>query len=288
MNSAGNRAGERPSKPSTNEATSGRNKGTSNDKLSSSSKPGVSTNDRTKPSTGSGDRNKPSAGTSDRTKDNVNGGRGNGNNNNNNNINGGRGNGNTNINIQNNYYGRPNTMPYYRTPYAYGGYHYYCYHPYYYHPYTPYYYGPYYNPWGVFVATIAVTAIVVNSQSQQYYYDNGVYYVQSDGGYTVVEAPAGVSVKALPKEAQTVVVNETTNNYYYAGTYYEKKGDEYVVVPPTAGTVVENLPKGGEEVKIGEVTYVQVGKTYYQPIKKDGKDMYEVVNVEKEQESKQK
>ena len=107
------------------------------------------------------------------------------------------------------------------------------------------------------------------------------------GGKLIVKMKS-LKVKALPKEAQTVVVNETTNNYYYAGTYYEKKGDEYVVVPPTAGTVVENLPEGGEEVKIGDVTYVQVGKTYYQPIKKDGKEMYEVVNVEKADEDKQK
>jgi hypothetical protein len=51
-------------------------------------------------------------------------------------------------------------------------------------------------------------------------------------------------------------------------------------VPPTAGTVVENLPEGGEEVKIGDVTYVKLGDTYYQPVKLDGKDMYEVVNIE--------
>jgi hypothetical protein len=77
-----------------------------------------------------------------------------------------------------------------------------------------------------------------------------------------------------------VVVNETTNNYYYGGAYYEKSGDGYTVVPPTAGTVVENLPEGGEEVKIGDVTYVKFGETYYQPIQKDGKDVYEVVQIE--------
>jgi hypothetical protein len=272
----GSRAGDQTERPSINDMSDGKNKGLYNDKISGS-KLDVSANDRTKPSKGSGARNRATPGTIDRTKNNVSGGRGNGNTN----IN-------TNINIQNNYYGRPNTIPYYRPPYAYGGFHYYCYQPYYYHPYTPYYYGPFYNPWGFFVTTIAITAIVVTAQNQQYYYDSGVYYVRSDGGYTVVEAPAGVTVKALPKEAQTVVVNETTNNYYYGGTYYEKSGDEYIVVPPTAGTVVEHLPKGGEEVKIGEVTYVQVGKTYYQPIKKDGKEMYEVVNVEKADEDKEK
>jgi hypothetical protein len=47
----------------------------------------------------------------------------------------------------------------------------------------------------------------------------------------------------------------------------------------TAGTVVENLPEGGEEVTVGDRKYVKIGETYYQPIEKDGKQMYEVVEV---------
>jgi hypothetical protein len=53
-------------------------------------------------------------------------------------------------------------------------------------------------------------------------------------------------------------------------------------VPPTAGTVVDNLPEGGEEVTIGDVKYVKFGETYYQPVKVDGKDKYEVVLVEQD------
>jgi Family of unknown function (DUF6515) len=44
--------------------------------------------------------------------------------------------------------------------------------------------------------------------------------------------------------------------------------------------VVEGLPEGGEEVKIGDQTYVKVGETYYSPVKVDGKDKYEVVQIE--------
>lgn len=173
-----------------------------------------------------------------------------------------------------------NYRPYPRPPYVYGGHRYYCFHPYFYHPYHPFYWGPVWHPWGFFVATIATTAIIVSVENQHYYYDQGVYYIQSNGGYTVVQAPVGATVKTLPDNTQTVVVNETTNNYYYGGTYYEKSKDGYTVVPPTAGTVVENLPEGGEEVKIGDVTYVKYGETYYQPIQQDGKNMYEVVQIE--------
>ncbi|WP_230981518.1 DUF6515 family protein [Echinicola salinicaeni] len=176
-----------------------------------------------------------------------------------------------------------NPRPYYRPPYSYGRYRYYCYRPYYYHPFRPYYWGPAWHPWGFFVASLAATAIVISIENQRYHYDNGVYYVQSNNGYTVVEPPVGATVQTLPKETTTVVVNETTNNYYYGGTYYEKTDEGYTVVPPTAGTIVENLPEGAEEVKIGHQTYVQYGETYYQPIQLDGKNMYEVVQVEEEE-----
>jgi len=130
------------------------------------------------------------------------------------------------------------------------------------------------------VTTLAATAIIVSVESQQYHYDQGVYYTAGNGGYTAVAAPVGATISTLPQNSQTVVVNETTNNYYYAGSYYEKSDNGYTVVPPTAGTVVENLPDGGKEVKIGSQSYVQFGDTYYQPITQDGKDMYEVAEVE--------
>ncbi len=187
---------------------------------------------------------------------------------------------NVNVNRNRNTVVRRNPVPYRRPPYVYGGRRYYCYHPYRYHPYRPVYWGPAWHPWGFFVATLAVTAIIVSVNNQPYHYDQGVYYVESNGGYTVVEAPVGATVTTLPEETQTVVVNETTNNYYYGGTYYEKSDGGYTVVPPTAGTLVDSLPEGGEEVKIGDVTYVKFGETYYQPIEKDGKNMYEIVNVE--------
>jgi len=130
---------------------------------------------------------------------------------------------------------------------------------------------------------MATTAIIISIESQQYHYDQGVYYVSSSGGYTVVQAPVGATVETIPKEAEVVEVNETTNNYYYGGAYYEKSDLGYTVVPATAGTIVPHLPEGGEEVKVGDQTYVQFGETYYQPIQLDGEDMYEIVEVKKEE-----
>jgi hypothetical protein len=193
----------------------------------------------------------------------------------------------TNVNIGSNNRGnnvvrRNNFRPYPRPPYVYGGFRYRCYNPFFYHPYTPFFWGPVWHPWGFFVAALATTAIIVSIENQQYHYDQGVYYVQSNGGYTVVQAPVGATITTLPPKSETVIVNETVNNYYYGGTFYEKGEKGYTVVPPTAGTIVEHLPEGGKEVKLGDITYVKVGDIYYQPIQKDGKNMYEVVDVEED------
>jgi hypothetical protein len=114
-----------------------------------------------------------------------------------------------------------------------------------------------------------------------YYYDEGVFYLKGSGGYTVVSAPLGAKIKTLPSGYETVSADDgATKNYYYGGAFYEKRTDGYVVVAPLAGTLVENISDGGEEVKLGDVTYIKLGETYFQPVKENGKDMYEVADVE--------
>ena len=201
-----------------------------------------------------------------------------------------------NINIDNsrnvtinrrNTYVRPSYRPYVRPPYVYGGFRFYCHTPYFWHPYRPFYWGPYWHPWGYFVTTIATTAIIVSivndsGDKEEYHYDEGNYYVKTEDGYEVVQAPVGATVDEIPKSAEKVEINETTNNYYYGGAFYEKNAEGYTVVPAVAGTIVPHLPEGGEEVKVGDQTYVVFGETYYQPIQVDGKDMYEIVEVKED------
>ena len=67
--------------------------------------------------------------------------------------------------------------------------------------------GGWWHPIGFLVTTLAVTAIVVNANNQQYHYDQGVYYVKVDEGYKVVPAPAGAKVTALPENSVQVTVN---------------------------------------------------------------------------------
>jgi hypothetical protein len=189
---------------------------------------------------------------------------------------------NVNINVRNtrNVAYRPPYRPYPRPPVVWGGYGFSCFRPYYYHPYTPFYWGPMWHPWGFFIATLATTAIIVSVENQKYHYDQGVFYTESDGGYVVVEAPQGATVKVIPSDAQTVEVSPTVNNYYYGGTFYEKENGEYTVVAPPAGATVDQLPEGAEEVKVGDQTYVKYGDTYYLPVQVDGKNAYEIAQVE--------
>jgi hypothetical protein len=126
-------------------------------------------------------------------------------------------------------------------------------------------------------------ADLVNAD-EEYYYDEGVFYIAGSGGYTVVAAPVGGVVKTIPSGYETVALDDAgkVNNYYWGGTFYEKVSNGYKVVAPTAGAVVENMPDGGEEVKLGDVTYVKLGETYYQPTQVGGKNKYEVVSVEED------
>jgi hypothetical protein len=121
-----------------------------------------------------------------------------------------------------------------------------------------------------------------NPADGEYYYDQGVFYLKEKEGYTVVAAPVGGVIKTLPSGYETIVLDEASGskNYYWGGTFYEKVSNGYKVVPPTSGAVVENISDGGEEVKLGDVTYVKIGGTYFQPIQMNGKNVYEVVDVE--------
>jgi hypothetical protein len=119
--------------------------------------------------------------------------------------------------------------------------------------------------------------------AEEYYYDEGVFYLKGSGGYTVVAAPVGGIVKTIPSGYETIVLDDAggAKNYYWGGTFYEKVSKGYKVVAPTSGAVIEHMADGGEEVKMGDVTYVKLGETYYQPVQVNGKAMYEVMNVEK-------
>ena len=125
---------------------------------------------------------------------------------------------------------------------------------------------------------MAVTAIIVSINSTPYYYDSGVYYTQSSGGYTVVNAPTNIVVNTLPDGVETIQLNDSTY-YYFGGAFYVKENGKYKVIVAPDGAVVTNIPEGGEELEIEGKMYVVYHETYYLPMTQNGKDLYQVVEM---------
>jgi len=151
-------------------------------------------------------------------------------------------------------------------------------HPYAYHPYHPYMWGPYWHPFGYFAAALTADAIFFNLAGQQYYYDNGVYYEPTNGGYTSVTPPIGAVVGYLPAGYLTIPMGDATY-FYYAGVFYVSQGGSFRVVPAPEGAIVTEIPEGATDQNINGQDYLLYNNTYYQPISQNGQDAYEVVTV---------
>jgi hypothetical protein len=151
-------------------------------------------------------------------------------------------------------------------------------HAYVYHPYHPYYWGHNWHPLGYFAATLATDAFLFSVANQQYYYDDGVYYEPSAGGYSVVPAPIGATVSSLPPGYETTQV-DGVYYYYYGGVFYIDTGNTYQVVQAPFGAIVTQIPDGATQQDINGQTYLLYNNTYYQPVTQDGQDAYEVVQV---------
>jgi Family of unknown function (DUF6515) len=151
-------------------------------------------------------------------------------------------------------------------------------HAYVYHPYHPYYWGHNWHPLGYFAVSLARDAFLFSLANQQYYYDQGVYYQPTTGGYAVVAAPVGAMVSFLPPGYETTMVGNDYF-YYYGGTFYVDTGNGYQVVQAPFGAVVTQIPDGAVQQDINGQTYLFYNNTYYQPVSLNGVDAYEVVQV---------
>ncbi len=152
------------------------------------------------------------------------------------------------------------------------------YHAYAYHPFHPYYWGQNWHPIGYLAASLAADAYLFSLANQQYYYDDGVYYEPSSGGYSVVPAPIGATVSSLPTGYETTMVGNDYY-YYYGGAFYIDTGTNYQVVAAPVGAVVTQIPDGAVEQQINGQDYLVYNNTYYQPITENGQDAYEVVQA---------
>jgi hypothetical protein len=149
-------------------------------------------------------------------------------------------------------------------------------HPYYYHPYRPSYWGPHWHPLGFFLTALAADAIYFSFNNQRYYYDDGCYYLPSNGGYSVVPAPIGAMVGSLPDGYETTMVGNDTF-YYFGGAFYIQTDQGYQVVAAPPGAVITQLPVGAVDQQINGQDLLVYNNVYYSPISENGQDAYEVV-----------
>jgi hypothetical protein len=88
--------------------------------------------------------------------------------------------------------------------------------------------------------------------SNSYYYNDGIYYRPYNGGYEVIQAPLGATVKHLPSGTKVTVI-DGQKYYELGGTYYQEEineknqlrykvvGTDGVLNTSEAGTTNDNI-----------------------------------------------
>jgi hypothetical protein len=136
-------------------------------------------------------------------------------------------------------------------------------------------------PFGFTLFALTTAAILVSVGDDDYYYDEGVYYVQEGDQYTVVAAPVGAEVEVLPSGYEEVSMPPNTY-YYYGGTFYElSTAGKYKVVKAPVGAVITHLPEGATEVEVNGEKVLKYNDAYFLPVSLNGEDAFQVVELKK-------
>ncbi len=142
----------------------------------------------------------------------------------------------------------------------------------------------FWHPFGFFITTMAVTAIIISADDgEDYHYDQGTYYEETTDengqkGYQAVPAPIGATVPTLVDGTVEVTLKDK-KYYYYAGAFYfpAADGEQYTVVAAPVGAVIPYLPDGYKKEYHGDILYYAYGGIYYQPQSTSGEVSYAVV-----------
>ena len=84
-------------------------------------------------------------------------------------------------------------------------------------------------PVGAIVPYLPSGIVTIPVGPTNYYYLDGVFYVQQDSGYAVVNPPPGIVVPQAPSDADQVVINGTVV-YQYNGFNYAPSIQDGVTV----------------------------------------------------------
>ena len=135
--------------------------------------------------------------------------------------------------------------------------------------------------WGARVNKLHVKSKLIKYKKHHYYFHSGIYYRKINNKYRIVRAPIGIRVNILPATATKLFVKWKPYYYYYGTFYIQLEDKTYETINPPVGAKVEDLPEGLEEVEIKGETLYKLEEIYFKPIiNKEGKLLYEVVNIE--------
>jgi hypothetical protein len=132
---------------------------------------------------------------------------------------------------------------------------------------------------GAIVRSIPENSTTVVVANTNYYYADGLYYVQTANGYSVVDPPVGTIVAKLPP-GTTPIVSGAVTYYYVSGTYYVQQETSFVVVKPPIGITVSTLPAGATQVIVNGVVQFKYGSVYYRPVIEKGVTVYTTFPLE--------
>jgi hypothetical protein len=140
-----------------------------------------------------------------------------------------------------------------------------------------------------------------------YYYANGIFYTEYNGGYQVTTPPVGAAVPNLPRAAKSIMI-DNQQYYEFNGVYYKivvnDKGQKVFVVAgkdgvlntdgsdadeqemaPKVGDITDQLPENCRKITLnGKKYFVAPDDVYYEQVKdNNGNIAYRVASTPDEQ-----
>lgn len=133
--------------------------------------------------------------------------------------------------------------------------------------------------------TATKESLLIPRQAGDYYYRDGVFFsksLNSNRRYVIDKPCSGLRVPDIPASRNEYIVNGVSYYYYYGTFYiYDNFTSEYVVVAPPVGLTVNKLPDYAKKVVVDGQSYYIVDNVVYKAVGTDGKDKYEVTNLDR-------
>lgn len=109
-----------------------------------------------------------------------------------------------------------------------------------------------------------------------YYYNQGSFYRNIAGRYTLVSAPIGIRVSVLPPNPLRMVIRGQ-HFFYSNGAFFSHRNNCYQVISAPIGAIVPNIPMRAQRLSINGREFFEFDQTIYQKVRTRRGIAYEVV-----------